>query len=179
VVDGGLHHELLPRVDQVAFVVRDLDLAAREYHERLGIGPWRIYHQASEDVRDKTYRGQAGDFGVRYALAQAGNLWFELVEPTHGRSVHSEWLERRGPGLHHLGLFVDDLNRSLAAYAERGYEMVQSGCCYGLDGDGRYAYLDTTAVLSVYLELIERPARRRAADYTVPAEVEGPNTGGS
>ena len=41
-----------------------------------------------------------------------------------------------------------------------GYELVQSGSGYGLDGDGAYGYFDTTAALHVYTELIEPPARR-------------------
>ena len=84
------------------------------------------------------------------------------------RSTRSGW-PQRGEGLHHLGFWVDSLTEAAAEFTASGYEAIQTGAGYGLDGDGGYAYFDTSAELGVILELIEVPKRRREPDFVYPA----------
>ena len=93
----------------------------------------------------------------------------ELVQPREGPSIYEEWLAQRGEGLHHLGFWVDSLTDAAAEFTASGYEAIQTGAGYGLDGDGGYSYFDTSAELGVILELIEVPKRRREPDFVYPA----------
>ena len=109
---------------------------------------------------------------MRLALAGAGPQ-IELIEPLTGPSLYHEWLDEHGEGLHHIGMRVPDLQAGIRDMAERGWDVLQSGRGYGLDGDGGFAYLDTTAEdLGVILELIEVPARRREPEAVVDANPE-------
>jgi hypothetical protein len=59
-----------------------------------------------------------------------------LIEPLDGPSLFAEHLAQCGEGLHHLWYDVDDLEAAVAAMAERGYAVLQSGRGVGAFGDG-------------------------------------------
>ncbi len=164
--DGGV----LPvaQINQIALVVRDLDAAMRQYWELLRVGPWRVYTYGPPLVREMTYRGKAQEYRMRLALAQVGALVVELIQPLSDNNIYVEHLDRKGEGLHHVGVFVPSLDRAVAEAQQRGFSVLQSGRGYGRLGDGGFAYLDTEATLGVILELIEVPRER------VPPELEFP-----
>ena len=159
-------------VDQVALVVRDLDQAMRRYWELLGVGPWRVYTYGPPLVRDMTYRGRKQDYRMRLALAHAGQTMVELIQPLAGPNLYDEHLERKGEGLHHIGVFVPSFDEAVAEVKQRGYAVLQSGRGYGRRGDGGFAYLDTERELGLILELIEIPQER------IPPEAEFPPRSG-
>jgi hypothetical protein len=156
-------------VDQVAVVVRDLDVAMRHYHEKIGIGPWRVYTFGPDRVRDMTFRGREQPYSMKLALADAGELSYELIEPVDGPSTYHEFLAAHGEGLHHLGCFVGDLDAAIGAMEARGFAVLQSGRGYGVDGDGGYAYFDSAAALGCIFEAIELPRALPDPERTYPA----------
>jgi hypothetical protein len=58
---------------------------------------------------------------------------------------------------HHLGYYVDDIDEAIAAMAQRGFEPIQTGSGFGVDGDGAFAYFDTLDVFGCYFEAILGP----------------------
>jgi methylmalonyl-CoA/ethylmalonyl-CoA epimerase len=158
----------LTHIDQIALVVRDLDAAVRRYWETLGVGPWRMYTYGRPLVREMTYRGRAQEYRMRLALAQVGSLVIELLQPLSGDNIYVEHLDRKGEGLHHVGVFVPSFDEAVAEAQRQGFAVLQSGRGYGRHGDGGFAYLDTEALLGVIVELIEVPRER------VPPEAEFP-----
>ncbi len=167
----------LDRIDQVCVVVRDLETALARYWTNLGIGPWRVYTFSAPIVRDMTYRGRPADFAMRVAFAQVGSLMLELLQPLRGPSIYEEFLARCGEGLHHVGLYVPNLDQALQAAQAAGFAVLQSGRGYGLTGDGGFAYLDTEAQLGVIVELIEAPRQRRPPDFIYPPAVGSTEAG--
>lgn len=141
-------------IDQVAVVVRDLDGAMERYWTELGIGPWDVYTYGPHRMHTMTFRGRDQPYVMRLALAFVGPTMYELIE-------HVE-------GLHHLGYYVDDIDAAIAAMAERGYALLQSGRGFGADGDGAYAYFDTEADHGCILEAIERPRQMPPPEYRYP-----------
>jgi methylmalonyl-CoA/ethylmalonyl-CoA epimerase len=117
-------------------------------------------------MAESSFRGAPGSFAMRLALA-GSNPQIELIQPLSGPSLYHEWLAERGEGLHHLGMRVGDLAAAVGELERSGHRVLQSGRGYGQDGDGGFAYLDTTAELGVVLELIEAPAVRRPPEATV------------
>jgi methylmalonyl-CoA/ethylmalonyl-CoA epimerase len=156
------------QVNQIALVVRDLDASMRHYWELLGVGPWKTYTYGTPLVRDMTYRGKPQEYRMRIALAQVGAMMVELIQPLSGNNIYVEHLDRKGEGLHHVGVFVPSFDRAVADAQRQGFSVLQSGRGYGKLGDGGFAYLDTEATLGLILELIEIPRER------VPAEAEYP-----
>jgi 4-hydroxyphenylpyruvate dioxygenase-like putative hemolysin len=87
------------------------------------------------------------------AFARSGNVQIELIRPVRGEGIHVEFLAHHGPGAHHLGFLVDDVDASVAAAADDGVEAVMTGDF----GPVQIAYLDTFEALGLYLELIQDP----------------------
>lgn len=154
-------------VGQVGIIVRELEPALERYSSLWGLGPWNGYVYGPATVPVLTFRGEPGRYSMRIALA-GQSPQVELLEPLEGPSIYDEWLESRPEGLHHLGVYVESLETAIASMGDAGYELLQSGAGYGLDGDGGYAYFDTERDFGVILEALEVPRRRREPDFTWP-----------
>ena len=156
------------RIGQVAFVVRDLHKAMQTFFEQFGIGPWSVYTMEPPRVKDMTYRGRRQDFRMRIAFAMCGPTQIELVESLQGPNVYEEFLEQCGEGVQHLGIHVEDMELATRQMQALGYEVVQSGRGYGVQGDGGFAYLSTREAIGTLIELIQLPAERYPPEETYP-----------
>lgn len=109
----------LPPIDQVAYVVKDLDRAI----ERFGalFGPFSVI---DGEVVDALYRGRSADAKLRVAFGRSGPLEIELIEVVSGESPHREFLEAYGEGVHHIRCPVEDLDRALVDVNARGFETI-------------------------------------------------------
>jgi methylmalonyl-CoA/ethylmalonyl-CoA epimerase len=83
-------------------------------------------------------------------------------------NIYVEHLDRKGEGLHHLGMFVSSLDPAVAEAERPVFSLLQSGRGYGKSGDGGYADFDTEASLGVILELIEIPRKRIPPEMVYP-----------
>jgi hypothetical protein len=145
--------ELLARVGpgffQQAFVVDDLDAARAACEATLGCKNFVVLPGQSLPYR---YRGRDVECAIELGFARSGNVQIELLRPTSGEGIHVEFLETNGPGAHHFGFIVDDLDAEVEA-ASYGEVMA------GQFGNLRFVYLDTFADLGAYVELVEDPDR--------------------
>jgi methylmalonyl-CoA/ethylmalonyl-CoA epimerase len=148
---------LFKSVDQVAVVVRDLDAAMKRYVEEFGIGPWSVYTFSPDWIKRMTFRGEERGYAMKLALADAGGMMYELIEPVEGPNSYQEFLDASGEGLHHLGYFVEDIDDAIKEMEEKGYPLLQSGRGFGTGGDGAYAYFETEGALGCIIEAIEMP----------------------
>ena len=144
---------LLDRVSggffQQAWVVDDLPGAEAAMCAHLGCSEFVKF------VMDETWlvRGEEVDGALSLGFARSGDMQIELIQPLEGAGIHFEFLERQGPGIHHFGTLVDDLDASVAAAERDGLVPVMSGQFAGV----RLAYIDTFEELGAYVELIEDP----------------------
>lgn len=156
---------------QVAYVVRDLDLAVRYWADVLGVGPWSIWTMRPPALQDTRYAGRAEAFGLRHALAWSGQLQFELVQPLEGPSIFADQLDRTGEGFHHIGKVVPDHEAAVADHVRRGYRPLQSARGFGQSQDGIFAYFQPPAEGAPIVELISPPTVRFAPEAVYPAPV--------
>lgn len=159
----------LKAINQVGFVVKDIDRAMEMYWKHFGIGPWRIYTYGSPLVKQTTYRGRPEDFHMRIAIADVGGTMIELIQHLDGNTVYKEYVEKAGQGVQHLGIFVDNLDQAVEQAQAAGFKVIQSGRAYGVRGDGGFAYLDTEEELGTIYELIEIPSERVPPERIYPA----------
>lgn len=148
------------QVDQLGFVVEDVEQTVQNYYERFGIGDWHFYTYQKPFVPYMTWRGNPGEYSMRVALSYFGKSRVELIQPLSGETVYKEFVERRGYGLQHLGIVVENIKQRMEEARAAGIEVIMEGAGFGPDGDGHYAYLDTEKEFGVMYELIERPKRR-------------------
>lgn len=91
---------------------------------------------------------------VRVAMLPAGEVRIELLEPTDADSPISQFLARRGGGLHHVALRTDDLDAAVERLKREGARLVTEEIQIGAEGY-RYVFVHPKSAGGVLLELIE------------------------
>jgi methylmalonyl-CoA/ethylmalonyl-CoA epimerase len=149
---------LLPSLTivQVAVVVHDLETYATHQSELLGNGPWRVYEFGPHMMVRYEYHGSPATGRTLVALNDT-HPQIEILQPLSGQSVHREWLDEHGEGLHHVGAIVESVDAVVATANEHHIDVLSSGEGFGTDRSGKFAYLDTQAQLGMILEVIEPP----------------------
>lgn len=137
-------------VFQIGCVVTDIDAAEQQYAAWFGVPHWQCMPEVVFTPERTTYRGEPGDHAAAVSLGYTGDLQIELIQPLRGESIYSEFLERCGPGIHHLGLVPDDYDAALASAHDQGLVVVQDG---DMDLMG-FAYVETPEMGTPYLELL-------------------------
>ncbi len=136
---------------QLAWVVDDLDAAERQIRLAYGCTAWTRLPDIAFGPEDCTYRGAPAGFTADVSLAYRDDLQLELIRPTAGDSIYTEFLVDRGPGLHHVCFEVDDVSAAVDRAASAGIDCVQRGAMAG--GGIEFAYLDVSAAGAGYVEV--------------------------
>jgi catechol 2,3-dioxygenase-like lactoylglutathione lyase family enzyme len=140
---------------QIAWVTRDLDATEKALTTLLGAKKWVRIPGVHFGPDACTYRGRPADFVADISLSYAGDTQLELIAPVNGDSIYTEFLDRAGPGLHHICVEVDDVE---AALAERGAEVVQRGV---MPGGMEFAYVSADDAGVPYIEIAHIPDEMR------------------
>lgn len=142
------------RIIQTAYVVKDIRASINWWVESAQTGPWFLLDHFLAD--DHVYRGQKSTADVAIAMAFAGSMCIELIQPLDDApSVYKETVDQRGYGFHHLGLAVADVDAAIEAYRAKGYEVAFKA---GVPTGGAVAYLDNGINDPGFLELIPATA---------------------
>src|SRR5512137_182269 len=96
----------IKRIDHIAVVVENLDVALATYRDALGMDVSRIDLLPEQDVK--------------IGFLPSGDSEIELLEPINPDSGIARYLAKRGEGLHHICLEVDDIRQTLADLKARG-----------------------------------------------------------
>jgi methylmalonyl-CoA epimerase len=131
------------RIDHVAIIVRNIEQALQFYRDTLGIVPSAIKDVPSEQVRI-AFLPLGGPQGSE----------IELVEPTSADSSLAKFLEKRGEGLHHICLEVDDIDAALQEMQGKGAPVLDTQP--RVAAEGRAIFLHPKGTNGVLLELIEK-----------------------
>ena len=132
---------------QIAWVTRDLDATEKALTTLLGAKKWIRIAGVPFGPDTCTYRGRPADFVADISFSYAGDTQLELIAPVTGDSIYTDFLDRVGPGLHHICIEADDLDRALA---ERGAEVVQGGL---MPGGMEFAYVSADGAGVPYIEI--------------------------
>jgi methylmalonyl-CoA epimerase len=99
---------------------------------------------------------EVGSEKVRVAMLPLGETRIELLEPTSEDSVIARFLERRGEGIHHLALEVEDLDGACEELRAAGMRLVYDAPQPG-EGGSRVNFIHPSSARGVLIELTERP----------------------
>jgi methylmalonyl-CoA epimerase len=128
------------RLDHIGIAVKSLD-AAKKIYEALGM---KIDHV--EEVKTQ---------GVKTAFLSAGDSNLELLEPLSPESTVAKFIEKRGEGIHHICMRVDNIEEHLAHLKSQGYRLINEAPVPGAHGC-RVAFLHPSAGNGVLIELSEK-----------------------
>ena len=128
-------------VDHIGVAVKDLQKALAFWENSLGIPCVRV-----EEVTEQK---------VRTAFLPVGDTEIELLEPTSDESPVAKFLEKKGEGIHHIALRVENLEAALEDLKAQGVQLIDTTPRYGAGG-ARIAFVHPKATGGVLLELSER-----------------------
>lgn len=127
-----------PRIAHVGIAVPDLDAAAAFYRDVLGLTPHPVEQADGADI-------------LSFPLGDAN---VELLAPHAAESPIARFLERRGPGIHHICFRVADLDAALARCREAGYQLIDESPRRGAGGC-RIAFVHPRSTTGTLIELTE------------------------
>ncbi len=128
-------------VDHIGVAVKDLQKALTFWEKSLGIPCAGV-----EEVTEQK---------VRTAFLPVGDTEVELLEPTSDESPVAKFIEKKGEGIHHIALRVENLEAALEDLKAQGVQLIDEKPRYGAGG-ARIAFVHPKATGGVLLELSER-----------------------
>ena len=131
---------MLSRIDHIGVATEDLDGAIALYEETLGMP---VAHRETVESQ-----------GVEAVLLDVGEGHVELLRPLGPDTPVGKYLERKGPGLHHVAYAVDDIDGVLDRLKEAGVELIDSEPRVGIR-DSRVAFVHPKSTGGVLTEIVE------------------------
>jgi len=131
-------------IAHIGVAVKDLDRSIEVYRLITGVEPSEIHEVPDQKVKVAFFAPPSG---------QPGRI--ELVAPTSEDSPVKKFLDKRGDGLHHLCVIVDDLNHHLEKLREAGVRLIDETPRTGAEGN-RIAFVHPDSTGGVLIELQER-----------------------
>jgi methylmalonyl-CoA/ethylmalonyl-CoA epimerase len=132
----------LTQIDHVGIAVSDLDVAVEHYRRTFGVEP--------------THRERMDDQGVEEVLFAVGESYVQLLGALGPETPVGRFIERRGPGVHHVAYRVESVVDALEDLRAAGVALVDEEPRAGSRGT-RIAFVHPKGVGGVLVELVEEP----------------------
>ena len=131
----------MKNIDHIGIAVSNIQESLSFWQASLGIEPHGI-----EEIADRK---------LRTAFLPVGDTNIELLEATGAESTIAKFIEKRGEGLHHIAIRVDDIDAALAELKAKGVQLIDETPRNGAGG-ARIAFVSPKSTHGVLLELCER-----------------------
>lgn len=128
------------KINHLGIATRSIDEALEFWADALGL----------ENVHTETVEDQK----VRIAMLPIGESRIELLEPTSDDSPISKFLEKRGGGIHHIAVEVDDIEAALAKLKAKGVRLIDESPRIGAE-NCLVAFVHPRSTNGVLLELVQ------------------------
>lgn len=129
----------MSQIDHLGIAVKSLS-EAKKFYEKLGLKP----------MPEETVEAEQ----VRLSMVPVGESRIELLEPTSEDSTIAKFLAKRGEGLHHVALHVDDLSGTVERLKASGTRLISDEIKVGAGGH-LYVFVHPSSSGGVLLELVE------------------------
>lgn len=134
---------MLPtHIEHLGIAVQDLDEAVRYYEDVLGLTCYAV-----EEVPDQK---------VKTAFFKVGQTKIELLESTSPEGPIGKFIEKKGPGIHHIAFAVNSVEEALSAVKEKGVQLIDEKPRKGAEGLN-IAFLHPKSTFGVLTELCAKP----------------------
>jgi methylmalonyl-CoA/ethylmalonyl-CoA epimerase len=128
------------KIDHIGIATERLEEASALWQDALG-----LELDSTEEIASQ---------GVRVAMLTLGESHIELLEPLSDDSPVGKFLGKRGPGIHHIAVRVDDIRASLADLKTRGLRLIDEAPRLGAGGC-LVAFVHPSSANGVLLELVQ------------------------
>jgi len=131
-------------IEHIGIAVRNLESAIAKYETLLGVKCFGV-----DFVEDQ---------GARTAFFQVGGTKIELLESSTPDGPIARYLEKRGEGIHHLAIAVENLSDTLSELASKGVQLIDAEPRRGAEGLS-IAFVHPRSTGGVLIEFCEHPGR--------------------
>jgi methylmalonyl-CoA epimerase len=128
------------KIDHIGIATERLEEASALWQDALG-----LKLDSTEEIESQ---------GVRVAMLALGESHIELLEPLREDSPVGKFLGKRGPGIHHIAIRVDDIRAALADFKARGLRLIDEAPRLGAGGC-LVAFVHPSSANGVLLELVQ------------------------
>ncbi|MFX0023159.1 MAG: VOC family protein [Candidatus Hermodarchaeota archaeon] len=142
------------KVDQLGFVYKDIKKQA-ELMKSIFKLPNFIF--SGPKSHSYVYRGKESEVTLDVGISRIGNTQIELIQLIEGECVYNEFLDQGKQGLQHIGVYVENVQQSIADFEKLGIKPIQTGRVLR----HIFAYMDTEAIFGTIIELLELMKRKK------------------
>jgi methylmalonyl-CoA/ethylmalonyl-CoA epimerase len=128
------------KIDHIGIATKSIEEGLTIWQDALGLKP-----DFTEEVTDQ---------GVKVCMLPVGDTHVELLEPLGPDTSVGKFLAKRGPGMHHVAIEVDDIRASLAELKKRGARLIDETPRVGAGGC-LVAFIHPSSTNGVLLELVQ------------------------
>ncbi len=142
------------KINQLGYVYKDIKKQANLLEEKLGLPKFAYLENKPTKYN---YRGRETTVQTMIGFSRSLNVQVELIQLINGECIFKEFIDSGREGLHHFGIFVDDVDTIVKEYIDRGYSIVHEGITAGVQ---KVAYIDTYEDFGVYIEFQQTRKKR-------------------
>jgi len=128
------------KIDHLGIATREINEALKFWQDALGL--------------ENIHAEEVAEQKVRVAMLPIGETRIELLEPTSEDSPISKFLEKRGGGIHHIAVEVENIEESLAKLKSQGVRLIDEAPKIGAGGC-LIAFVHPSSTNGVLLELVQ------------------------
>ena len=142
------------KINQLGYIYKDIRKQAKILEENLGLPKFAFLENKPTKYN---YRGKESVVQTTIGFSRSLNVQVELIQLISGNCIFKEFIDAGKEGLHHFGIFVDDVDAIVKEYVKRGYSIVHEGITAGVQ---KVAYIDTYNDFGVYIEFQQTKKKR-------------------
>ncbi|NHJ20339.1 MAG: hypothetical protein EAX91_05305 [Candidatus Lokiarchaeota archaeon] len=142
------------KINQLGYIYKDIRKQAKILEENLGLPKFAFLENKPTKYN---YRGKETTVQTTIGFSRSLNVQVELIQLISGNCIFKEFIDAGKEGLHHFGIFVDDVDAIVEEYVMRGYSVVHEGITAGVQ---KVAYIDTYDDFGVYIEFQQTRTKR-------------------
>lgn len=142
------------KINQLGYIYKDIRKQAKILEENLVLPKFAFLENKPTKYK---YRGKDTIVQTTLGFSRSLNVQVELIQLISGDCIFKEFIDAGKEGLHHFGIFVDDVEAIVKEYVKRGYSVVHEGITAGVQ---KVAYIDTYDDFGVYIEFQQTRMKR-------------------
>jgi hypothetical protein len=142
------------KITQLGFIFKDIKKQAKIWEELFDIPKFSFL---PPHITKYYYKGKMNEVKVSLAFNRCFDTQLEFVQHIEGESYHTEFLEKGREGLHHISVFVEDIESYIEKFKKMGIDQISGG----QRGRQVFAHFDTEDTLGFIIELQETKKKIR------------------
>ncbi|MHA1271435.1 MAG: VOC family protein [Candidatus Helarchaeota archaeon] len=139
-------------IRQLGFVFKNIDEKIKQFEELFGVS----FNRFEEKIKKNIYKEKIEPYKLSFGFTMIGDIQLEFIQPLEGETIYNSYLEERGEGFHHVGIYTDEFEKMIEELESKGFKQLTNGIVAGQ----KFAYFDTLDKLGLIIELLAMPKKK-------------------